>query len=956
MDDGCSTTTKGKKKQKRVILTAAETGGEDCKGGIEQEVDDLVSCPLPVDCAWGPWTDDDCSGTTKGKKKQKRAVLTASANSGLDCTGTTNQEVDDLVTCPLPVDCQWGPWVDGTCNKDGTINQNRTKATLAANGGTDCTGPTTQTVQNLVKCPLPVDCKWGAWVDGTCNKDGTINQNRTKITLAANGGSDCVGPPTQTTQNLVKCPLPVDCKWGPWQNTQCVNPLLYTTTFQRRVKVQNAANGGADCSETADTRAVNDPVACPLTKVDCTWGPWTDNGCSTIPGKKKQTRKTSTIALNGGKACEGPADQVVDDAKACPIPVDCKWGPWQNTQCVNPLLYTTTFQRRVKVQTAANGGADCSETADTRTVDDPVACPLTKVDCTWGPWTDNGCSTLPGKKKQTRKTSTIALNMGKACNGPADQVVDDAKACPIPVNCEWGAWVDGTCNKDGTVNQSRTKTILAANGGIDCVGPITQTSQNLVKCPLPVDCKWGSWIDGTCNKDRTINQTRTKLSLSANGGQECLGPTTQTVQNIVKCPIPIDCTWGPWMDGTCNRDGTINQSRSKATLAANGGADCSGPGTQIIQNPVKCPLPVDCQWGNWVDGSCASPGMINQSRTKVVVAANGGLDCSGPTVQIVSNPTKCPLTTQSSSFVNAAANAIAKAAQPVDCVWGPWKDNGCSAPGKKNQTRGKTTVAANDCRGPMDQVVDDLIACPPVPSRYVTLGLDHNTCYGTPGTSKTPAWNETPVANQFSKIAVSGSNLCVVNSQSRAVWCTPDYTIPKPAYITIGGLRNLSMSGKSVCGIDMVDSRYNVFCASNFTKAPLTLVPGHAGARTAKSQNNLCITDPGEQIWCTPSITNPVWTQRGMYSKDIAIGDDDKTVCGLHGDGSIFCTDDINSNKWVQASAPAPNTWLATNIVGKRMCVANSKNDIWCNDQVTTVGSPWYQIQGVGSRIGLATA
>jgi hypothetical protein len=123
-----------------------------------------TTVPSPIDCKLGPWMDNGCSTSNKGKKIQIRNVLTPAANGGAVC-GPLSQEVDDTTTCPIPIDCQWGPWVDGQCldqTQHISKTQTRTKAVLAKSGGADCTGSTTQTVDDPVKCPLIVkDCVWG---------------------------------------------------------------------------------------------------------------------------------------------------------------------------------------------------------------------------------------------------------------------------------------------------------------------------------------------------------------------------------------------------------------------------------------------------------------------------------------------------------------------------------------------------------------------------------------------------------------------------------------------------------------------------------------------------------------------------------------------------------------------------------------------------------------------------
>ena len=120
------------------------------------------------------------------------------------------------------VDCAWNDWsewgsCDATCG-GGTQVRRRTVDSLAANGGTDCTGYEEDIrACNTQCCPgklinycclnlnsaqvqswslFIVDCSWGEWTEyGACSEDcDGGNQTRVRVkTLESCGGNECGG-------------------------------------------------------------------------------------------------------------------------------------------------------------------------------------------------------------------------------------------------------------------------------------------------------------------------------------------------------------------------------------------------------------------------------------------------------------------------------------------------------------------------------------------------------------------------------------------------------------------------------------------------------------------------------------------------------------------------------------------------------------------------------------------
>lgn len=186
------------------------------------------------------------------------------------------------------IDCTWLDWSQWsactlTCGS-GTRTRSRDK-NPASGGGADCPGMSTQSEAcNTQACP--VNCVWGPWSSfTTCSVPcggGSQTRTREEEVSAANGGTACVGPATETqTCNTQLCP--VNCEWDQWsQWTTCtVDCGGGTQTRSRAVGVQ-AANGGTACTGAADESRTCGTTACP---VDCDVSLWTAwSACSLVCG------------------------------------------------------------------------------------------------------------------------------------------------------------------------------------------------------------------------------------------------------------------------------------------------------------------------------------------------------------------------------------------------------------------------------------------------------------------------------------------------------------------------------------------------------------------------------------------------------------------------------------------------------------------------------------------------
>lgn len=211
----------GEQTRTKVIAQAARNGGEPCnkEEGTERRECNAQLCPVP--CAWSAfskWTpcSQNCGG---GYQMRTRTVVVEAAEGGKACHGcATDSRACNLQSCAR--NCKWNPWTPWSpcsevCN-GGTQNRTREVRNLAANGGQECEGESTNFRDcNTQKCPIP--CEWTPWGEwDTCTKTcGGGMQGRVRSVLQKEryGGKPCEGDPQQMQGcSMQACPI---CKDSP---------------------------------------------------------------------------------------------------------------------------------------------------------------------------------------------------------------------------------------------------------------------------------------------------------------------------------------------------------------------------------------------------------------------------------------------------------------------------------------------------------------------------------------------------------------------------------------------------------------------------------------------------------------------------------------------------------------------------------------------------------------------
>ena len=221
--------------------------------------------------------------------------------------------------------------------------------------------------------------------------------------------------------------------------------------------------------------------------------------------------------------------------------------------------------------------------------------------------------------------------------------------CDTP--CEGATWIEGACIRDGVVLDGsetdkcgrgmRTYTLdenasdyVASTGRGTCTK--TYSSACDVECPqnavAPPSCVYSSTPQKSANgcvvskEDRADQvgydedgwQEWFKLALEA---ENCTGEKRLSEWETCRGPpTPVNCvgTWGPdggWgpCTGSCGAQPTQSRTYTHKPAAANGGEACAIADGAVETRNCGTVQPC-CEVGEWQDGTCASDGLMTQTR------------------------------------------------------------------------------------------------------------------------------------------------------------------------------------------------------------------------------------------------------------------------------------------------------------------------------------------------------
>eukprot|EP00930_Biecheleria_cincta_P054939 TRINITY_DN41312_c0_g1_i1.p1 TRINITY_DN41312_c0_g1~~TRINITY_DN41312_c0_g1_i1.p1 ORF type:complete len:1369 (-),score=168.96 TRINITY_DN41312_c0_g1_i1:58-3600(-) len=648
---GCSTSCgAGVIERTRTVKTSSMYGGAACVDEtLTFQKRMCVKDTCPVDCAWADWQDwRGCSTTCgTGNSLRMRLIQTPAMHGGMSCAGQPQQSREcNEMFCPQH--CAWGPWAAvEDCSLScggGSHRHTRAFAATAQYGGNPCSGNSTRVFACNTE-PCPIDCQWGDWADwGGCSsscESGLRVRLRNVSVPAEYRGFPCVGNATQISAcpDLPSCP--VNCEWDDWSSWQGCSVTCGSGWMRRiRTRKQYEQAGGHTCFGTEDDEQVCSMQECP---VDCAlddWSSWSE--CSTTCGVGRHSRERLALrdASGGGLPCNPSDMKAYKTCTTSPCPIDCVWGEWADwTTCTRSCDGGSSYRKRAEKVSAEFEGRPCNGATEEEQVCNPGGCPR---DCKFSEWTEWSCcdKTCGGGQKQATRSVVVQPQWGGAqCEGSLERA-DVCNSMPCPRDCVWASWsawalCSATCG-GGEMNRSRSKMVAEEYGGKHCEGEAQESCAcNSQGCP--VDCKWSAWtVWSACSKScdgGSRNRTRSIEVLKENGGDPCIGPTTE----LADCDgdmCPVDCAWEDWSawgpcSATCN-GGIMKRSREKKTSAINGGKPCEGNHT-TTEACNNNPCPVDCtfgQWDTWSDCS-TSCGVGQRFRTRVRHAElYGGTECA----------------------------------------------------------------------------------------------------------------------------------------------------------------------------------------------------------------------------------------------------------------------------------------------------------------------------------------
>ncbi|KAK3092788.1 hypothetical protein FSP39_007241 [Pinctada imbricata] len=433
-------------------------------------------------------------------------------------------------------------------------------------------------------------------------------------------------------------------QWATWQKwSDC--SVMCGKGYATRTRVCR----GDKCLGDASQRKSCQVKPCPgKVKVHGEWSTWQRwSRCNMKCGKGLVTRVrecNNPKPSNGGRQCNG----VTSQQKRCqikPCSVDGQWGKWISfSACTASCGHGIIVQNRACDQPAPKYGGQACKGNNTRTIscnvtpcptmDKTTTKPTIKTELTnhhltsafiqasihgqWSKWTNwSKCSAKCGIgfSQRVRLCNHPKPAFGGAwCKGAQKQ----RKHCqikPCPVNGHWSNWHDWSiCSKNcGMGTKTRVRACdnpSPANGGLNCSGSITETSQCKIKeCPgtnlsciisvYLVNGQWSNWNSwGDCSKDCGMG-TKTRVRLCDNpspayGGSRCSGSNTINSQCYNKA-CPVNGQWSNWNSwGNCSKSCGLGTKRRLRLCnnprRAHGGLPCNGSDIELSQCKISdCP-------------------------------------------------------------------------------------------------------------------------------------------------------------------------------------------------------------------------------------------------------------------------------------------------------------------------------------------------------------------------------
>jgi len=695
----------------RTVTTHSEGDGIACSvedgkdlAREEQKCPFIEACPQAVDCVYSDWQSwSSCSNTCGGGTRTRaRLISTAPEHGGVDCKSGNMREIESCnkESCDPLVnrDCVLSKWSNfGTCTaKCGGGYKLRTRAidVTSRGDGRQCEGKLQDWEPcNSDPCGDNVNCSFGKWeLWSACSQPCNGHKSRRRIVgqQAQGDGKQCVGSleevePCEVNSAACGGGSPRDAVVGSWSIWSDCSKSCDGGQMSRVRKIEKEAmhGGKAAVVSLSEVDACN---AQPCTRVvDCTWGPWDLwSSCSHTcgGGQKERNRSLALHASPNGKPCEAKASHEVTVCALdlCPNDKGCvmdDWGGW--AACSTSCDGQTTRERRWSGDTSMCNSFKSIVATQPCNVG---ACASTCIDDVWGPWgVYSECSCL-GLQQRSRDLTTQGNACGKRVFGPTVENKSCHPQCHENVDCVMGAWGNwATCTRSCDGGQTfRSRVIEKEPLGLGklCNGPLLESlACNIESCGNPVDCIMGPFEEWTecsrpCGGGEQL-RARKMTKAARNGGQSCekkFDSSEVLSCNPQPCPKgakPADCVFTNWSEWSlCSAScagGFKSRSRFVQSQPMEGGKPCVGKLDDYDScNDISCnPNTVNgafSQWSAWGICSCKCHGTRGRERTIQVYNSEGGKPVTGGLKE-----------------VGPCGEDCSDGTPDVDCKlseWGPW--------------------------------------------------------------------------------------------------------------------------------------------------------------------------------------------------------------------------------------------------------------------------------------------
>jgi len=478
----------------RQILRYALNGGAGCTDPMAE----TMACRgSDVDCRVSIWTAwSHCDVTCGGGQQQRHRQIDnypqpggKACPVGLSLSQTIGCNAD--VQCAPINDCKlglWAPWsqCSATCGV-GQQTRARQVEKLRQASGAGCNAALSETMTCSLKDCYRTNCLWGEWSTWSyctrkCN-GGEQTRARHIVQAPRAGGTACVPQDKEEMRpcNTHEC-AHVSCvdgewgQWAPWET--CSRTCDGGITWRSRIVSKPASSCGRKPDGLSQQAgACNKGIPCVANK-DCVledWHPWST--CSaTCFGVKSRTRSVKEHGRGNGASCVGslkesqPCQPGLGEQASldCPIAgqkVDCVIGAWMPWAACTVTCGggQRTREKKILVE-AQRGGHGCQGSLGETNVCASGACPdvgTTKVDCSWGLWSDWGaCDRCGGQRKRFRHVVTTPKNGGALCNQEASEETGACnRHCHEQYYCAWANWQqwDSCSASCGYGKRSRTR-------------------------------------------------------------------------------------------------------------------------------------------------------------------------------------------------------------------------------------------------------------------------------------------------------------------------------------------------------------------------------------------------------------------------------------------------------------------------------------------------------------------